>query len=316
MLILTDPFMQRHDTGSAHPERPARLGHLLSELEKRPIAGASMAHPRRAEWHELKRFHTPEYLESVDRLAGLTAELDPDTKLSADSVDCALLAAGAAIEGVEAICDGEARRAFALVRPPGHHAERDRAMGFCIFNNLAIAAEHALATRRAERILVIDWDVHHGNGTAHGFEDRADVLVFNVHQTPLYPGTGARNEVGVDAGRGFTINRPLPAGSTDADYLAVFEADLLPRARAFAPDLVLVSAGFDAHERDPLGGMRVTSAGFGTLARVVATLADELCDGRLVATLEGGYDLEGLAAGLRATLEAWAPRSSAQKPSR
>jgi len=305
MLILTDEFLTRHDAGAAHPERPARLAHLLESLQREPIAGVRLASPRRAEWHELKRFHTPAYLESIDCLAGVAAELDPDTRLSPDSVDCALIAAGAAIEAVEAVCDGDARRAFAMVRPPGHHAERDRAMGFCIFNNLAVAAEHALATGRARRILVVDWDVHHGNGTAHGFEDRPEVFVFNVHQAPLYPGTGTRHEVGLDAGRGATLNRPLPAGSGDAEYLALFESDLIPAVAHFEPDLVLVSAGFDAHERDPLGGMKLTSAGFGAMARLVADLASEHAGGRLAACLEGGYDLEGLEGGVRATLEAW-----------
>jgi len=306
MLILTDAFMERHDTGAGHPERAARLWHVTESLASDPIAGTELVHPRPAEWHELARFHTRAYLDSIEALRGRSVALDIDTVLSPDSVDAAQLAAGACIEGVEAVFTHEAQRAFALVRPPGHHAERHKAMGYCVFNNVAVAAEHALTTLGAQRVLVVDWDVHHGNGTAHGFEDRADVLVFNVHQSPLFPGTGRADETGVDAGLGFTINRPLPAGSGDAEYLAVLERDLVPAARAFAPDLVLVSAGFDAHERDPLGSMRVTDAGFGAMARLVAGIADECCDGRLVGCLEGGYDLAGLTGGLRAAVTEWA----------
>lgn len=309
MLILTDAFMQRHETGASNPERPARLERLIASLARNPIANTLVEKPRRAEWHELDRFHDAEYLERVDCLAGSAAQLDPDTHLSPDSVDAALIAAGAALECVEAVCgasDLEARRAFALVRPPGHHAERDRAMGFCVFNNIAVAAEHALALGFAKRILIIDWDVHHGNGTAHGFADRGDVLVFNVHQAPLYPGTGLASEVGSGPGTGCTINRPLDAGAGDEEYIRVFENELLPAARGFAPDLVLVSAGFDAHERDPLGGMNVTDAGFGAMAKMAAAIADESADGRLVACLEGGYDLDGLEGGVRSVITEWA----------
>jgi len=305
MLILTDPFMERHDPGQGHAERPARLERLLASLEEQPVPGVRLASPRKAEPGELSRFHLRGYVESILDLAGRTYSLDADTNLSPDSVEAALLAAGAALDGVDEVCTGTGRRAFALVRPPGHHAERDRAMGFCIFNNVAIAAEHARAEHGLERILVVDWDVHHGNGTAHGFEDRDDVLVFNVHQSPLYPGTGRAEETGTGAGQGFTINRPLPAGAGDDEYLACLQQHLLPAARNFAPDLVLVSAGYDAHVRDPLGAMQLTNHGYTAMAELVAGIADTHAGGRLVACLEGGYDIEGLVGAVRATLSAW-----------
>ena len=302
MLILSDRVMARHEPGPAHPERPARLEHLLAVLER---DGYPTQHPRRAEDADLCRFHTRAFVEGILDMAGRRASLDADTHLSPGSIDAALLAAGAALDAVDAVCRGDHQRAFALVRPPGHHAERDRAMGFCVFNNLAVAAEHALAQHDLERILVVDWDVHHGNGTAHGFEDRADALVFNVHQSPLYPGTGRASERGTGPGEGLTINRPLPAGAGDDELLHELEHHLVPAAAAFAPELVLVHAGYDAHHLDPIGGLQVTKHGYHRAAALVRTLADEHAGGKLAATLEGGYDLTGLEEGVLATLEAW-----------
>jgi acetoin utilization deacetylase AcuC-like enzyme len=204
---------------------------------------------------------------------------------------------------VRSVISGDAAQAFALGRPPGHHAERAAGMGFCQFNNIAVAAAHAIADHGVERVLIVDWDVHHGNGTQHIFEDRADVLVFNAHQHPLYPGTGAIDETGRGPGADCTVNAPLPAGSDDATYIALFRELLLPIADAYEPQLILVSAGFDAHERDPLGGMRVTTSGFATLCRMVADLAERQSDGRLALVLEGGYDLDGLAEGVRACVD-------------
>ena len=305
MLLLTDPFLARHEPGPTHPERPARVEHLLASLAAAPVAGWRTESPRRAEDADLVRFHTRAHVDGILAQAGRRVSLDPDTHLSPDSVDAALLAAGAALDAVDAVCSGGDPRAFALVRPPDHHAEPDRAMGFCVFNNLAVAAEHALAQHDVERILVVDWDVHHGNGTAHGFEERADVMVFNLHQSPLYPGTGAAIDHGVGAGEGLTVNRPLPAGSGDAEVLAALQHHLLPAADAFEPDLVLVHAGYDAHHRDPIGGLRVTRDGYHRMAALVRRLAERHAGGRLVGCLEGGYDLVGLEEGVRATLEAW-----------
>jgi len=300
LALFSNPFLLRHDTGAGHPERPARLERLLADLDERTLIS-----PREAVREELARFHTAAYLDEVEALTDRPSQLDPDTVLSADSVRAARLAAGACLDGLDAVVEGEAARAFALVRPPGHHAERHVGMGFCIYNNIAVAAEAARATGAAKRVLIVDWDVHHGNGTAHGFDERDDVFVFNVHQAPLYPGTGRADERGTGAGEGFTLNVPLDAGGSDSTYMRALEEHLVPAAAAFAPDLVLVSAGFDAHQRDPLGGMRVSDAGFGDMAALVRELADTFAGGRLVAALEGGYDLDGLSGAALAVIAAW-----------
>jgi acetoin utilization deacetylase AcuC-like enzyme len=301
-LVLTDPRFLRHEAGIGHPESPARLRAILDSLERSPPDGIVWETPPPATPDEIDAVHAPAHREHLAALAGRRVRLDPDTAMSEGSYDAAVLAAGAAVRAVDAVWSGRADNAFALVRPPGHHAEAAQAMGFCLFNNAAIAAE-AARRRGARRVLVLDWDVHHGNGTQHIFEARDDVLYMSSHQYPFYPGTGAPTEVGVGAGRGFTVNCALPAGQTDADYGAVFHDLFLPAARAFAPDLVLVSAGFDPHERDPLAEMRVTERGFAAMATAVAGLARETCGGKLVLLLEGGYDLAALPASVRACLE-------------
>jgi acetoin utilization deacetylase AcuC-like enzyme len=233
--------------------------------------------------------------------------LDPDTSMSPGSYEAAVLAAGAAVGAVKQVWRGQAENAFAMVRPPGHHAEQAQAMGFCLFNNAAIAAQ---AARRlgAERVMIVDWDVHHGNGTQHLFERRSDVLCASCHQFPFYPGTGAPNEVGLGDGAGFTINCGLPAGLGDADYGAVFNDLFVPAGVSFKPDLIIVSAGFDAHARDPLAEMIVTERGFAAMCTAVKQLAEESCGGKLVLLLEGGYDLDALAGSVRACLEVLAGR--------
>ncbi len=294
-LLICAESMLAHDQGPRHPESPARLRVILDRLHADPIPGARWAAPSPATREQLLRVHAPEFVADVDRVRGVYAALDPDVSLAPPSVDAAYLAAGAAVDAVEAVVSGAARRAFALVRPPGHHAERDRAMGFCVFANVAVAAAHARAALGVERVLVVDWDVHHGNGTQHIFEDRRDVLVFNTHQHPHYPGSGAADEVGRGDARGFTVNVPLPAGLGDRDYAAVYRDLLTPIAEQFKPDLILVSAGFDPHRDDPLGDMRVTADGFAGLCGTLCELADRLAGGRVVLMLEGGYDLRGLA---------------------
>jgi acetoin utilization deacetylase AcuC-like enzyme len=304
MRIYSDEFMLLHDTGAAHLERPSRLERLLASLRHNPIAGVSMHTPRPATFEELTRIHTQEYVQSVFDLKGQELDLDPDTRLSANSVEAARLAAGAGICAVESVVSGECSRAFALVRPPGHHAEADHAMGFCVFNNIAIAAQHAIETLGVQRVLIVDWDVHHGNGTAHSFASRSDVLFFNTHQSLLYPGTEQASDTGSGEGEGFTFNIPLEPGCGDDEYRAIFKEQLVPAANAFCPQLVLISAGYDAHERDPVGSMNVTDHGFGDLAHIVGEIAAEHAGGRLVAFLEGGYDLVGLVGGVRSTIEA------------
>ena len=239
---------------------------------------------------------------------GVAVALDPDTYTSPETYEIALLSAGASVEGVERVMGNPGTRALVLSRPPGHHAERDRAMGFCFFNNVAVAAAHA-RTLGAQRVAIVDFDVHHGNGTQDIFEGDAEVLYLSTHQSPYYPGTGDVQEVGRGAGAGRIVNIPLEVGATDDDYRIVFEQVIGPVMHQFSPDLVLVSAGFDAHERDPLGGMRVTTEGFAAMTAMLRGIADEHCDGRIVLVTEGGYDLRALGACLRATVDVLAAES-------
>jgi len=302
-LVLTDPRFLDHDPGPGHVESPARLDAIMAELGRAPLAGVTIETPRAATDAEIEAVHSPGYRARLASLDGQYAELDPDTAVSPGSWEAATLAAGAAVGAALAVMGGKADNAFALVRPPGHHARPDRAMGFCLLNNAAIAAE---AARRAgaERVLILDWDVHHGNGTQEIFEARQDVLYMSVHQYPFYPGTGAAAEVGVGAGRGATVNCALPGGQADADYGVVFHDLFLPVGRAFAPDLIIVSAGFDAHACDPLAEMRVTERGFAAMGSALRELAADSCGGKLVLLLEGGYDLGALASSVHASLEA------------
>ncbi len=300
--LWADPRFEAHLAGPMHPESPERLRAIAEVLSRAPIAGTSPRVPRPATRDELTAVHDAAHVEHVLSLAGTSAQLDPDTAMSPGSAEAALLAAGGAVQAVTEVQRGESKNAFVLVRPPGHHAERDHAMGFCLFNNVAIAAE---AARRngAERVVVLDWDVHHGNGTQHSFFARRDVLFMSSHQFPYYPGTGAPEEIGEGEGRGFTVNVGLPGGQGDADYGAVFHDVFLPIAQRFRPELILVSAGFDPHRADPLGGMAVTERGFAAMASAVKSLAEELCGGKLVLLLEGGYDLNGLSQSVHACVE-------------
>ena len=294
-LLLFDRAMIGHDPGTGHPERPARLAAIEAILEDRPIADTVLEGPSQASVETLERVHDAAHVQRILALRDEFAALDPDTRVSPGSVRAALLAAGAAVDAVDAVCTGEASGAFAFVRPPGHHAERARAMGFCLFNNIAVAAAHARAKHGCERVLIIDWDVHHGNGTQAIFYDDPGVLFFSTHQAPLYPGTGSVTEVGRGAGEGHTVNVPLSAEAGDGDLLLAFTRVLRPIADAYRPDLVLVSAGFDAHRQDPLGGLALTEEGYADLCGVAQSIARTHADGRLVLMLEGGYDLEALA---------------------
>ncbi len=302
--LLRSPRFHGHDTGS-HPENPTRMAAIdaalvaVGEPTNRPDVPFDLA-----SFAALARVHDERY---VERLRDLTdrggAWLDNDTMLGPDSLETARLVSGAVIAGVEAVTTGTAPRAFILGRPPGHHATSSRGMGFCLLNHVAVGAAHALA-RGPERIAVVDWDVHHGNGTQDIFYESNRVLVCSVHQSPLYPGTGAGAERGHGQGEGFNLNVPLPARQDDAVYEAVFREVILPAVRAFGPDLILISAGFDAHRADPIGGMRLTESGFATLATLVTDLADAICGGRVVAVLEGGYDPPALARSVIAVLDA------------
>lgn len=300
--VWTDPRYERHQPGPMHPESPARLEAIRALLERAPLSGLEMRVPRAATRAELERVHDAEHVTALLELAGASAQLDEDTSMSAGSTEASLLAAGAAVEATLEVLAGKATNGFGLVRPPGHHAERGHAMGFCLFNNVAVAAEAARANG-AERVLILDWDVHHGNGTQHSFVSRRDVLFCSSHQFPFYPGTGAPTECGDGDGRGFTVNVALPGQQTDADYGAIFHDVFLPIGQAYRPDLVLVSAGFDPHRNDPIGGMRVSERGFAAMTSAMKRLAEEVCGGKLVLLLEGGYDLDGLSQSVHACLE-------------
>lgn len=301
LTIFTSDRFADHLNPPGHPERLERaevMQVVASEFRRR---GGDVREPRPAVEEELARVHDREYISLVSETAGRATALDADTFTSPDSYEVALLAAGAAVGAVDHVLDSSGQRALAMVRPPGHHAERNRAMGFCLFNNIAVAAAHARA-RGLERVAVVDYDVHHGNGTQWSFYDDPSVLFISSHQYPYYPGTGAADEIGTGAGAGFTINLPMVAGGTDADYDVVFEAIAYPVLRQFRPELILLSAGFDALDNDPLGGMRVTVDGFARMTEELVNIADECCAGRLVAITEGGYDLAGLASCLRAVI--------------
>ena len=303
--LVYHPSFLEHDSGPGHPERPERLSAVLEQLERSGLANQCVRLiPEEAGIEAITRIHTADHVEHVARLSGL-GRLVPetmDTLVSPATYRAARLAVGAVLQAVDAVMGGRVDNAFCLVRPPGHHAEREQAMGFCYFNNIAIAARHLQEQHGIEKVAVVDWDVHHCNGTQHSFEDDPSVFVFSVHQfSPMFfPGTGGRHEQGVGPGQGATLNVPLSSGRTDADYLRVFEEELRPALDCFQPDFILVSAGFDAHGADPLAGMDLTEDGYAALTRTVVAMAAEYCEGRLVTTLEGGYDLSALAASVGA----------------
>jgi acetoin utilization deacetylase AcuC-like enzyme len=314
ILIHTDRFAE-HQTPPGHPERPERAEVLDAIAARWRERGTEVVAPRAASREHLLRVHDGDYLRRISETAGRATALDPDTYTSPESYEIALLAAGACVDAVERVMATAQEAAFALVRPPGHHAERSRAMGFCFFNNVAVAAAHA-RTIGARRVGIVDFDVHHGNGTQHIFDADPHVLYVSTHQYPYYPGTGAAEEVGRDAGRGFTINLPLEVGAVDEDYQLAFSRIIVPVLKQFEPDLLIVSAGFDAHERDPLGGMRVSTAAFGAMTRDLRAVAEECCRGRIVAAVEGGYDLHALGTSLDGAIDALAgPAQPAQWPS-
>jgi acetoin utilization deacetylase AcuC-like enzyme len=305
----------KHDTGQ-HVENARRLPAIISYLEQTGLKPQlTLIEPRAALVEELLLVHQKQYIEQVREAARRGGGwLDPDTVMSPASYDVALYAAGGVIRAVEAVMDGEVASAFALVRPPGHHATSRQAKGFCLFNNIAIATQYALAKYKLERILIIDFDVHHGNGTQETFYDNPRVMYISTHEYPFYPGTGSLEETGGGAAEGTTINIPLPAGCGDSEYLLVFEQIIVPAARRFNPQLILVSAGCDLHWADPLAMMEVSVSGFGQMVRIIKGLADELCSGRLVFTLEGGYNLDALAASVKATFDILLGNTSIDDP--
>ena len=293
--IVVDARYQEHYTGRNHPERPARIGTLLALAEAYARPGMKRLEPRPATPEEVALIHDPAH---IGRVASTAQKehfaFDADTPVCSQSYATALLATGGLLTVLEAVMTREVDNGFALVRPPGHHAERNRAMGFCLFNSAAVGAQYLRERFGLRRVLVMDWDLHHGNGTQHSFFDDPGVLYVSTHQYPYYPGTGAAEEAGQGQGEGYTVNLPIPAGWGDREYQELFQGVVDPICRQFDPQFVLISAGFDAHARDPLGGLEVTEEGFTTMARTLLRVARDHAQGRCAAILEGGYDLEGL----------------------
>ena len=305
--IVADPTVKLHDTGPGNPEQPERYSVIVDQLNATGILDeVAWLTPRPASDEELALVHSREYISLVGaEIAAGRRELSTgDTVISAQSLRAAQIAAGAVIEGVDSVFEGRVMNAFCIVRPPGHHASRSRGMGFCVFNNVAIGARYAQQTFGAKRILIADWDVHHGNGTQDIFYEDGSVLFFSTHQSPWYPGTGAESERGEGEGLGTTINVPLPAGSGHPEIFAAFKDLLAPAAEKFEPDLILLSAGFDSREGDPLGKFLLTDRDFADLTALMMDLASQFCDGRLVSVLEGGYNLAGLAQASQAHVRA------------
>jgi acetoin utilization deacetylase AcuC-like enzyme len=297
--FLFHPDYLEHEMGGGHPESPDRLRAIVARLEATGLL-ARVARVEAAlasdEW--ITQVHEPAYVANLKARAPETGRvsLDPDTSMSPRTMRAAYLAAGGVLASVDAIMTGRVDNGFCAVRPPGHHAERNRAMGFCFFNNVAIAARYVQRRHGVQRVLIVDWDVHHGNGTQHTFYSDPSVLFFSTHQYPHYPGTGRASERGEAAGEGLTINVPMSPGQGDDAYREIFERMLVPAADAFKPDFVLISAGFDAHRDDPLAGMGLTEDGYAALSRIVLAIARRHSQGRVLSCLEGGYHLEALSA--------------------
>jgi acetoin utilization deacetylase AcuC-like enzyme len=303
--VVQDQRYLQHSAGSYHPESPERLAAVYAMLSQPSMAPKFVQiAPREATHKEIETIHSPSYVEYIASTDGQdNVYLDPDTATSPESYRIAKLAVGGLCNAIDAVMDKKVDNAFAFVRPPGHHAEKGSAAGFCIFNNVAIGAMHAINKYSLKKILIVDWDLHHGNGTQHSFYEDPRILYFSTHQYPYYPGTGSLQEIGRGKGEGYTINVPLSVGAGDASFVKIFRKILQPVALEFKPELVLLSAGFDTYYQDPLGGMRVTPVGFAALTRILLKIAESCCQGRFVAVLEGGYHIAGLTDSVKAVLE-------------
>jgi len=306
--FITHPLYLRHDNGAGHPESADRLTAIEEALAKTGLRSqleriTPSLHPDVSGW--ITEVHRAAYYQSLKEISPERGAiyLDPDTRYSPGSLAAAEMAVSGLLTAIDRVMEGSLQNAFCAVRPPGHHAESNRAMGFCLFNNVAIGAKYLQKRHALARIFILDWDVHHGNGTQHSFYNDPTVFYFSTHQFPFYPGTGSENERGIGEGEGFTLNCPLSAGSGDREMLTRFEKELFSAVTAFKPDFILLSAGFDAHRDDPLAGLEVTDAGFREMTRIVKSLAETECQGRVVSCLEGGYNLAALARSVGVHLE-------------
>jgi acetoin utilization deacetylase AcuC-like enzyme len=308
--VFYHPLCLDHDTGD-HPETAARLQAIVSQLEGERPPGVEIVRPYPASLEQVAAAHDTRYIQHIRTMAARGGGyLDLDTVISPRSYKAAMMAAGAGICAVDWTFENPGNPALALTRPPGHHAGHAFGMGFCLFNNVCVAARHARRKYGLERVLIVDFDVHHGNGTQDITEASPNEMLFSIHQHPYYPGTGEAEEIGSAAGRGYTVNMPMPVDAGDADYHLAFQQVLVPIAHRYRPQLILVSAGYDAHWMDPLAGMHLSTVGFIQMAAIVRDLADELCEGRLAGVLEGGYDLRALPASVQATLVTWSGQTA------
>ncbi len=301
--IVFDKSYLAHDNGPTHPESPDRLKSVLEAVEELEAEKINIT-PREASKEELLLAHTPEYIDQILSLEpkGIIM-LDPDTAFSPGTREASLKAVGGVPDAVDMITDGKIEKAFCAVRPPGHHAEPGRAMGFCIFNNIAIGAAYSIKNKDYNKVAIVDWDVHHGNGTQKVFYKSKEVLYISLHQYPYYPGTGAESENGDGEGRGYTLNVSMAAGSSDEDYRKAFEEKIIPELEGFGPEIIFISAGFDAHRDDPLAGINLSTEFFGEMTGMLKEIADKFCDGKIISVLEGGYNLRTLKDSAAAHLE-------------
>jgi len=303
--ILKENIFLKHIPGDGCPDTSKRLMSIYSMLNDPDMQDIFIdVRPKKAEKEDVLLFHSPEYFAKIAETKGKKfIALTADTHACKDSFDAALYAAGGFLKTISLVAAKDLDNAFALIRPPGHHAEKSRAMGYCLFNHIALGAMFAQKNLKLDRILIIDWDIHHGNGTQHAFERDPNVLFFSIHQAGLFPGTGIFTETGLGEGEGYTINLPIPKGYGDAEYIAIFERLLAPVAEQFAPEIILVSAGFDTHKNDPMGGMLMTAGGFAGMTASIKKIADKVCGGKMVYSLEGGYNCAALSRAVKAVLK-------------
>ena len=301
---ISDPFYLKHKN-EPHPENPGRLNAIQKNIESsKYYKKLTLIQPRKATLEDITQIHDKGYIKNVeDSCRNGVRNLDADTVISPDSYQAALLSAGAGLEAVDKILEGTVDNAFCAVRPPGHHAEQNKAMGFCLFNNVGVIARYAQNVQNLEKVFIFDWDVHHGNGTQHSFYKDSSVYYSSIHQYPFYPGTGSVDETGTGDGLGSNLNLPMRAYSCDVDYINAIEYKLIPVIQKFNPDLIIISAGFDAHENDPLAQINLSTECYGKMTQKLMEIANDVCDGRILSMLEGGYDYSALAESVQLHVE-------------